>query len=133
MVNLNKMDARVFSRTVIFDGDCGFCRRWIRIGRRLDWLGRMRWRARMDPGVQQEFPQLSGEETLNRMVTIRPDGKTYGGFYAVRDIALHLPLTSLPALLLYIPGVSLIGVPVYKWIAKNRHRFGGKPDDACSV
>lgn len=87
----------------------------------------------MDPGVRDQFPQLSSEETQNRMVSIRPDGKTYGGFYAVRDIAAHLPLTLLPALTLYIPGVSLIGVPVYAWIARNRHRFGGRSNDACSI
>lgn len=127
------MDQRAPVRTVIFDGECGFCRRWIRIGRRLDWFGRFDWRARMDPGVQEIFPQLSSEETQNRMVSIRPDGKTYGGFFAVRDIAAHLPLTFLPALLLYVPGVSLIGDPVYKWIARNRHRFGGRQDDSCSI
>lgn len=122
-----------FSRTVIFDGDCGFCRRWIRAGKKLDWRRRIDWRARLEPGVREAFPQLSGEETQNRMVSIAPSGKTFGGFYAVRDILLRLPLTFIPALVLYIPGVSLIGAPVYKWIAKNRHRFGGKPDDGCAV
>lgn len=66
------------------------------------------------------------------MVSIRPDGKIYGGFFAVRDVLLHLPLTFLPALFLYIPGASLIGVPVYRWIAKNRHRFS-TPDTACPM
>ena len=127
------MESLRYVRTVIFDGECGFCRRWIRIGRKLDMRGRIDWRARTDPQVQAQFPQLSSEETQNRMVSIRPDGKPYGGFYAVRDIMLHLPLTLLPALLLYIPGVSLIGVPVYKWIAKNRHRFGGTADGSCSM
>lgn len=127
------MESKAYARTVIFDGDCGFCRRWIRIGRKLDWLGRMDWRARLDPGVQAAFPQLCAEETQNRMVSIRPDGNPYGGFYAVRDILLHFPLTFLPALLLYIPGVSWIGVPAYKWIAKNRHRFGGKSEESCRI
>ena len=119
------------SRTVIFDGDCGFCQRSIRLGKRLDWLGKMEWISRLSPGVKERFPQLKDEETQNRMVSIRPDGEAYGGFYAVRDIALHLPLTFLPALLLYIPGVSLLGVPAYKWIAKNRHRFGGSSGESC--
>lgn len=126
------MDTIHYSRTVIFDGECGFCQRSIRIGRTLDWLGRIDWRARLDPDVQAEFPQLSGEETQNRMVSIRPDGRCYGGFYAVRDILRHFPLTCLPALLLYLPGVSLLGVPLYRWIAKNRRRFGGKDNDRCA-
>lgn len=60
------------------------------------------------------------------MLSIRPDGKVYGGFFSVRDVMRFLPLTALPALLLYIPGVSLIGEPAYRWIAKNRHRFGSQ-------
>lgn len=120
-----------YSRTVIFDGDCGFCQRGMKLGKRLDWFGRMNWRARLEPGVQEAFPQLSQAETQQRMVTIRPDGKTCGGFYAVRDIMIHMPLTWLPALFLYIPGVSLLGVPAYAWIAKNRFRFGG--NSACQL
>ena len=121
------------SRTVIFDGDCGFCRRAITWGTRLDWLRRVEWRARLEPGLAERFPQLSGEETQGRMVSIRKDGKTYGGFFAVRDILIHLPLTWLPALFLYVPGVSRLGVPAYAWIARNRHRFGGGSEDACPL
>ena len=120
------------SRTVIFDGECGFCLRAIRIGKRLDWWHRMEWRARLTPGVNERFPQLSQEETQRRMVSIRTDGRAYGGFFAVRDIMLHMPLTFLPALLLYLPGMSLIGVPVYKWIAANRQQFGGTSGTSCS-
>ena len=115
------------SRTVIFDGDCGFCQRAITWGKRLDWLHRMEWRARLEPGLKEAFPQLSGEETQRRMVSIRQDGKTYGGFFAVRDILVHLPMTFVPALVLHVPGMSLLGVPVYAWIATHRHHFGRKP------
>ena len=126
-------EARRYVRTVIFDGECGFCLRAIRIGRRLDWWRRMEWRARLEPGVNERFPQLSQEETQRRMVSIRTDGRAYGGFYAVRDILLQLPLTMLPALLLYLPGMSVVGVPLYRWIATNRYRFGGAREEACSV
>ena len=81
----------------------------------------------------EKFPQLSLNETQNQMVSIRPDGKTYGGFYAVRDIAVHFPLTFFPALFLYIPGASLVGKPAYRWIAKNRHHFGGGTPESCDI
>ena len=118
------------SRTVIFDGDYGFCQKQVRRGRALDWFKTIDWRARLEPGLKEKFPQVTGEASLNRMISIRPDGKSYGGFYAVRDILIRLPLTCLPALLLYIPGMSLIGEPVYRWIAKNRHHFSGK---SCEI
>lgn len=121
------------SRTVIFDGECGFCQRSIKLGKRLDWLHRMDWRARLEPGLKETFPQLSDEETQRRMVSIRQDGKAYGGFFAVRDIMVHLPLTFVPALILYVPGISLLGVTVYKWIATHRHHFGGKSENSCSM
>lgn len=113
-----------FTRTVVYDGDCGFCLRWIRLGKKLDWFHRMDWRPRLEPGLKDRFPGIDDAETKNRMVSIRQDGKKYGGFYSVRDIALQFPLTFLPALLLYIPGAGLVGEPVYRWVAKNRHRFG---------
>ena len=119
-----------FTRTVIYDGECGFCLRWVRAGRRLDWLRRLDWRARSEPGLLERFPQTSFAETKERMLSIRPDGKVYGGFSAVRDIMFHLPLTFIPALFLCIPGISWIGEPAYRWVAKNRHRFGRT---ACSV
>ena len=114
-----------YARTVIYDDDCGFCLRSIRIGKWLDWRRCMDWYPRSEPGLYEKFPKTNKEETLNRMVSIRPDGKVYGGFFAVRDILLHCPLTFIPAFLLYIPGVSLAGDPAYRWVAKNRHRFGG--------
>ena len=128
-----KPEARRYVRTVIFDGACGFCLRAIRIGKRLDWWRRMEWRARLEPGVNERFPQLSQEETQRRMVSIRADGRMSGGFYAVRDILLQLPLTTLPALLLYLPGMSVVGVPLYRWIAANRRHFGGAQEEACPI
>ena len=127
------MTDKIYARTVIFDGDCGFCQRSIRLGKKLDWLKKMEWRARLESGIKERFPQITGEQSLHQMITIRPDGKVNGGFYAVRDIALHLPLTFLPALILFIPGMHLLGVPGYRWIARNRHRFGGKSEDSCSI
>ncbi len=121
-----------YKRTVIFDGDCGFCQKQVRRGRALDWLKRIDWRMRLEPGIQERFPQLSSEETQRQMVSIHPDGRTFGGFYAVRDIMIQLPLTFIPGLLMHIPGAALAGVPVYKWIARNRHRFGGKPE-SCII
>jgi len=124
---------KTYARTVVFDGECGFCRRWVRRGKRLDWFRHIDWRPRLDPGLKAIYPKLDSQETLNRMISIGPGGKTYGGFFAVRDIMRHLPLTFLPSLFLYIPGVSLAGVPVYRWIAKNRHHFAGKPEESCGI
>lgn len=119
-------------RTVIFDGECGFCMRWIRRGRALDWWKLIDWRARLEKGLSEEFPQTNKEETKNRIVSIRPDGKAFGGYFAMRDIMLRLPLTFIPALIMHIPGTGIIGEPVYQWISRNRHLFRGpRPKGTC--
>ena len=124
---------KAYARTVVFDGECGFCRRWVGLGKDLDWFKRLDWKPRLDPALKNIYRRLDSRETLNRRLSIRPDGKTYGGFFAVRDIMRHLPLTFLPSLFLYIPGVSLAGVPVYRWIAENRHHLAGKPGESCKI
>ena len=90
----------------------------------LDWLGRLEWHPRSEPGLTERFPVLKNQDTQSQMVSLH-DGKAYGGFFAVRDIWLRLPLAFLPALLFYIPGASFFGVPAYRWVARNRHRFKG--------
>lgn len=107
-------------RIVVFDGDCGFCRDAVRLGRALDWLGRIEWRARTDPRLRGECPRITSEETRREMISIAPDGGTLGGFYAVRDVAILLPLTVLPGLLLFLPGAAALGVRAYAWIAGRR-------------
>ena len=111
---------------VLYDGECGFCTRSVRIGRALDWFNIFVWRSRWEPDIQKEFPEVPFDQTLRQMYCIKPDGKILGGFYCVRYLWLHLPLLWVPALFMYIPGVSFLGVPVYQWVARNRHRFGGK-------
>ena len=119
------------ARTVIYDGDCGFCTRSVRLARALDWFGLFEWCSRWEDGVRERFPQLPYEDSLRQMYVVRPDGKLLGGFYCVRYLWLHLPLLCVPALLMHLPYAGLLGEPVYRWIARNRHRFGGRKD--CSL
>ncbi len=119
------------ARAVIFDDDCGFCARSVNFFKSLDWLRKIEWVPRGDSATAARFPQVSGDRTTGEMVSIRSDGQVNGGYFAIRDILIRLPLTFLLALVMYIPGVPLAGVPVYRWIARNRHRFGGKT--ACAI
>lgn len=116
---------------VIFDDDCGFCTRSVNLFRSLDWLRRIEWVPRNGSGTASRFPQVSGERTTGEMVSIGPDGRVSGGYFAIRAILLRLPLMFLFGLVMYIPGASLAGVPVYRWVARNRHRFGGKA--TCAI
>ena len=50
-------------------------------------------------------------------------GRLHEGFYGLRMLTLRLlPLVPL-APLFWFPGMNLLGVPVYRWIARNRYRI----------
>ena len=50
-------------------------------------------------------------------------GHLHEGFYSFRMLTLRLlPLVPL-ASLFWFPGISILGVPLYRWIARNRYRI----------
>ncbi len=112
---------------VIWDCECGLCRRFMVACRRLDWLGRLEWRCRQEEELYRRFPALSREMTQRSMVVILPEREHAPllGIAAVRRVLLNLPLTALPALLLWLPGISHLGEWAYYWVAQNRYKLGG--------
>jgi len=118
------LDAPPHSRLVIWDDRCGFCRRWIRLARRLDWLrlhrfeGSSRTAALAEAGVTREE---AGEE-----VKLWDGRRRYGGFDAVRVLLEQTPAGFLWARLLALPIVRPIGVRAYRAVARRR-RGGPQP------
>lgn len=56
-----------------------------------------------------------------------PDGSVHSGFYAIRKLLPYSRLRWITPLL-YVPPVPFLGVRLYRWVAKNRHRFPGRED-----
>jgi hypothetical protein len=52
-----------------------------------------------------------------------PDGRLHEGFHAFRRIALDIPALVPLAPFFWLPGVGLIGVPLYRWVARSRKRI----------
>lgn len=117
---------------VVFDGGCSFCRRQERRIRRLDWLGRLAT-VPYDAAVQV-WPEVS-RGTLEAGLRVRfADGSVTVGIDAVRSIAVRLPLTCLPALLLWLPGIHQLGGVVYRFIAQRRARDAdGSGAGSCAL
>ncbi|CAE7223683.1 unnamed protein product [Symbiodinium necroappetens] len=101
------------------------CRRSSRILRRLDWFGRL---AFQDSTVlpEEELP-VSRETSMEGMPMRTKEGGVLVGFPAVRRALRRTPLGFIPAVLLYVPGVSWCGARVYAFIAARRGR------DVCAV
>jgi predicted DCC family thiol-disulfide oxidoreductase YuxK len=111
---------------VVFDGGCGFCRRQVRTIALLDWLGRLD-QVPYDDAVQR-WPEVA-RGTLGDGLRMRfPDATVTVGIDAVRSIAVRLPVTALPALLLWLPGIHPLADRAYRFVAARRRR-----DEACEL
>jgi predicted DCC family thiol-disulfide oxidoreductase YuxK len=118
---------------VVFDGGCAFCRRQERLIRRLDWL-RVFDTVPYDAAVQV-WPEIA-RGTLGDGLRVRfPDHTATVGIEAVRSIAIRMPLTAIPALLLWLPGFKQLGAAAYRFVAKRRRRDADAGGDGtnCAI
>lgn len=116
---------------LIFDGDCGFCTtsaHWIE--RRLsDDVEVVAWQFVDDLAALD----LTAEEANERVWWITPDGNKRGGHLAIGDaLASAGGFWGFLGRLSLLPPFVWLGGPVYRLIARNRHRMpGGTP--ACRI
>ena len=115
--------------TLVYDGDCSFCRRWVaRIARR-DRKGEFEFVARQTEGLTQRFPKLVEGDFNAGMRLITPDHAIYVGADAAYRIARRLRYWRGIAWLYHVPGIHWLTRAVYAWIAAHRQSLGGKCDD----
>lgn len=106
--------------TLYFDGLCGLCQRSARVLRAIDWLGRLRFED-MTRVPESELP-VPMDAALKGIPMRTRGGRTLVGFPALRRALLQTPLGCVPALLLYLPGISHLGRAVYARVAAGRAR-----------
>jgi predicted DCC family thiol-disulfide oxidoreductase YuxK len=105
----------------IYDGDCGFCRKWA------GWL-----EQRVGSGVH--LSPFQARDDLGRLDLTIADvqsasylierGRAYrGGRGIARTLARGRGAWRLIGLLLDLPGVRLVSAITYRYIARNRHRL----------
>jgi predicted DCC family thiol-disulfide oxidoreductase YuxK len=103
---------------LLFDGDCGFCRRWI-----------LRWKSltgdRVDYVPSQDaaprFPEIPPEDFRRSVQLVLPDGRVFSGAEAVflsLSFAprLRWPLTAYRR----VPGFAALAEVAYRTIARHR-------------
>lgn len=105
---------------LLFDGDCGFCRRWI-----------ARWSAITGPRVEyapyqevgERYPQITRHQFESAVQLVSPDGSIHAGAEAVfRTLAVVPGQRWLLWLYLWMPWFGRIARLIYRFIA--RHRVG---------
>ena len=104
---------------LVYDGDCGFCLRWIERWRR-------RSGERVDFAPYQEvgarFPEVSAEEFRRSVWLFEPDGRRTRAAEAVLRSAAAAGGSGRLTLLLYrfVPGVRPVMEGGYRWVAAHR-------------
>lgn len=115
--------------TLVYDGHCSFCRRWVaRIARR-DRSGTFEFVARQTEGLTRRFPKLVEGDFNTGMRLITPDNAIHVGADAAYQIAHRLRYWRRIAWLYHVPGIHSLMRAVYAWIAANRQSLGDECDD----
>jgi predicted DCC family thiol-disulfide oxidoreductase YuxK len=120
--------------TVLYDGECRFCRSQIAVLRRLDFARRLQFVSLHDPRVPVEFPELTREELMREMVVIDTRGRAWRGAAAVRYLSRRLVALWPLALPLHVPGSMPLWNAAYGLVARNRYRIAGRcTDGSCRL
>ena len=120
--------------TVLYDGQCRFCRSQIAMLRRLDFGGRLRFVSLHDPEVGRDFPELLPADLMRQMYVVDTSGAARGGAEAVRYLSRRLPPLWPLALPLHVPGSLPLWSALYRLVARHRYRIAGTCDEGtCRV
>src|SRR5262249_37436954 len=106
---------------LIFDGDCGFCRRWIQRWKRsaLD-----RFEIAPYQEVAAQYPQISAEDFRSSIHLLEPDGKHYRGAEAVfRCLSYNPRRAGWLWLYRHFPGFAVCSEWCYRRVAAHRVFF----------
>src|SRR5262245_11436547 len=120
---------------VLYDGLCPVCRRAVRVLASVDIFRRLEFRdfRRLDLAeYNSSHAQRLTPEDLEHQMYVVWRGRAYGGFYAYRAMAVGIPLFWPLVLVLFFPGITWLGVSVYRYVAPRRLRFL-KCDAECSA
>ena len=115
--------------TVLYDGQCRFCRSQIALLRRLDLTGRLTFTSLHDPSVARDFPESPRASLLEQMYVVDRRGQARGGAAAVRYLSRRLVLLWPLALLLHVPGTMPLWQWLYAFVARRRMAIAGSCDD----
>jgi predicted DCC family thiol-disulfide oxidoreductase YuxK len=113
---------------IIYDGECGFCVRSLRVVRALDVRGALRLYDSHSPETFERFPVLRGADVQDAMYAFAEGETPQRGYFAFRRLLWTSPLMWPLIPLFYFPGVGLVGPRVYAWVARHRKSFGCESD-----
>lgn len=109
---------------LVFDGECGFCRRSVEWVRNRDREDRIEPLPFQDSEVRERFQRIPLEDFEQAMHLIAPDGRSWSGARAGEELLRLLPRWRWIAPMFRVPGVRWIAQRVYRLVADHRHSLG---------
>jgi acetyl esterase len=106
--------------TVIYDGECGFCRQSVELLRRWDREHVLRFVPFQDAAAVARF-RIALPELAAALHLVFPDGRVYAGADAAPELLRLLPGKRWLAPWFRVPGVLPLARRVYARIAAQRH------------
>ena len=115
--------ARLSRYTVVYDGECGICRRSVELLREWDTEGRLRFLPFQGPGVMERYPQIEEREFRRAVQLVAPDGRHWSGADATERALRQTPRGRRIAWLFDLPLARPVARRVYRWVARNRDKL----------
>lgn len=112
------LDAPVRGATVVWDASCNFCRGWVTLFRRLDWLHALRYVPSSDSGALAALNVPP--EDADRALQLVRNGSRQQGYRAVVGVLELTPVAFLWAPLMRLPPVAWLGDRTYRRVALRR-------------
>ncbi|MCH7874305.1 MAG: DUF393 domain-containing protein [Gemmatimonadetes bacterium] len=103
---------------LIYDGSCGFCRRWVSRLKRWDRADRIRLLTLQDDAAPHVSARARTELELAAHVVL-PSGEVLAGAAAFHALCRYLPGGWLPRGILSLPGALAMAERTYRWIARR--------------
>jgi predicted DCC family thiol-disulfide oxidoreductase YuxK len=108
---------------LIYDGRCHFCRRGIA------WISRRVIQGQLEflpcQAIERRirYPAMEDRVCLEAMQLVLPDGRVLAGAAAVPEILRRLSRWRWLAAAFRLPGMSIVALCAYGWIARHRHQI----------
>jgi predicted DCC family thiol-disulfide oxidoreductase YuxK len=109
--------------TVIYDGQCNFCKRWIGRLRKADTEHRFEMVPNDRPGLLNSYPMLKGKDVNKSVWLVTEDNKLYGGSDAAYQILKRLKGYRVFAPFYKLPFARRIAMKAYDFISAHRDRL----------
>ncbi|MEH7389043.1 thiol-disulfide oxidoreductase DCC family protein [Bacillus sp. JJ1474] len=119
----------------LYDETCSLCKESKQFFEKIDRFHKVSWVSLQEYEKTRHSIPFDKISLRRELHIISSGGKVRKGYDAIRYLLLLTPPLNLLGLCLYFPAMSFVGNPLYKWVAKNRHKFFRKKCDngSCSL